>query len=441
MAVTLNSTPTPTYTGFIGTQTATVTSTTFSPPANSLIIVVVNAYESFNNVWGAATATDSLGSHLTWTVEPQADSTQSVGGVWVAYAQCPSAQTNMTVSVSLDAGSGQYVFLAELSVIVQTGAHATTPIVNITKGTAAASPCSASITPSNTGSALMLAVTKIASTATADTAGTGMYLSTVSNHGTASMDAAWYGTVSGFTATTSGSAVAQSVATTDASPVFQYIAFEVAPAAGGSTPISAAETGSGSEAGAVAASTSASETGTGTDAASVATSRPASETGSGADAGSLAASIPGADLGSGVESGSVAASLPAAETAAGADAGSVAAASSAADTAAGADSGAVLVLVTATDVASGADSASPVTAALLATETVFGAEGFLIAAALTATETGAGLDAGSKTDGSITFGRASFAHSAAPAATGRALAAPASAAFTHGSAPASRIGG
>jgi hypothetical protein len=90
---------------------SSVISNTFSPPANSLLMAyLVSPFSA------AVTATDSLGSHLNWTQK----SSEIFGGecqaeVWIA--DCPSAQTNMTVSFTGFSGTN-----CDVGVIVLTGA-------------------------------------------------------------------------------------------------------------------------------------------------------------------------------------------------------------------------------------------------------------------------------------------------------------------------------
>lgn len=80
-----------------------VASNTFSPPASSVIVLMVVTIGPSNVVSSVSSVTDSLGSHLTWGLISGARcNTNNVGNlggtceVW--YASCPSAQTNMTVT-------------------------------------------------------------------------------------------------------------------------------------------------------------------------------------------------------------------------------------------------------------------------------------------------------------------------------------------------------
>lgn len=80
-----------------------VASNTFSPPASSVIVLMVVTIGPSNVASSVSSVTDSLGSHLTWALISGARcNTNNVGNlggtceVW--YASCPSAQTNMTVT-------------------------------------------------------------------------------------------------------------------------------------------------------------------------------------------------------------------------------------------------------------------------------------------------------------------------------------------------------
>lgn len=230
MAVVYSSTtPSDTESGWVGTQSTTIVSNAFSPPANSLIVVVVSASEGFNSVWDTPTFTDSLGSHLTWTLaRAQADSVASFGACWVAWANCPSAQTNMTVSVTLGiADASQYILGAMLQPLVFTGADTTAPIVNISSGLSSTNSASVGMTPIYAGSNLLIAAARIATDATADTAGAGCYLKTSYVFG-AAHGIAWYGTSTNPTAT-AGNPQTMALTTTDTGNAWQYVAFEIAP--------------------------------------------------------------------------------------------------------------------------------------------------------------------------------------------------------------------
>lgn len=224
------STPAYKYTGFIGTATATVVTNTFSPPANSVIVVVIEAIESFTDAWTTPTVTDSLATHLTWSIAAsQADTASSFGAVWVAWASCPSAQTNMTVSVGLAVGAGQYISTALVAPYVVTGAYATAPITNIQQGISSTQSASSVLTPIYNDSALFMVATRMATSATTDTAGTGCFAPVAVAAGGGSYGVAYLGTSGVFTNTVASTAATVALNTTDAGNVWQWIAFEVAP--------------------------------------------------------------------------------------------------------------------------------------------------------------------------------------------------------------------
>lgn len=113
-----------------GSQTVpALVSNSFSPPAGSQIWVFWGANDDPNSGQPAApTITDSLGTHLTWnqTDWSRAADTSNIGNgqaaIW--WANCPSAQTNMTVTVTngSQANSGEDAHLAP---VVFTGADTT----------------------------------------------------------------------------------------------------------------------------------------------------------------------------------------------------------------------------------------------------------------------------------------------------------------------------
>lgn len=246
MAVALTLAPV-TDSGFLGTQTVNVTSAAFSPGAGTLIIVKVNALESFFSAWSVPTITDSLGGHLTWTLAAtQADAVTTVGGAWVFWAPCPSAQTNMTVTVSLGVGAGQYVAIATLGIEVVSGSDQVNPIINITKGTHTGSPLAISITPTYTGSALSFLENKTvgAGSATTDTASAGnLILGARTNGGGSAMATGIFGSAGPtYTSTTAGGTQVMGVTSPDTTPAFQYIGFEIAVPSGTSFPRTAADT-------------------------------------------------------------------------------------------------------------------------------------------------------------------------------------------------------
>lgn len=224
-----STTPAATQSGWLGTSSVNVVSNTFSPPAASLIVVALGAQESFTSAWNVPTFTDSLGSHLTWTIaRTQADTQQSFGACWVAWAYCASAQTNMTVTATMSiADAGQYIGGALLAPIVFTGADTIAPIVNVVAGVSTSASVSAVVSPIYTGSNLLMVATRTTANATASTAGSGCYLKESYVFG-AAYGVVWLGDNITPTAT-SGADETLALQTTDSGNVWQYIAFEVAP--------------------------------------------------------------------------------------------------------------------------------------------------------------------------------------------------------------------
>ncbi len=116
-----------------------VASNVFSPPANSVIVLMVVTINPSGAVASVSSVTDSLGSHLTWALIPGArsntNSSGNLGGtceIW--YASCPNAQTNMTVTPTYTnpagAGNGEGFVLPIVftgAATTQNGAVATDP--------------------------------------------------------------------------------------------------------------------------------------------------------------------------------------------------------------------------------------------------------------------------------------------------------------------------
>lgn len=129
---------TPLSKAIVGSATSQV-SNTFSPPAGSVVVLMVSVGAAAGSSQSVASVTDSLAGHLTWgLINGPTDGTGgninarenvSIGGgvtgataeMW--YASCPSAQTNMTVTPTFAqaalSGGGQ------VAVAVLTGADTT----------------------------------------------------------------------------------------------------------------------------------------------------------------------------------------------------------------------------------------------------------------------------------------------------------------------------
>lgn len=129
MALALDgSTPTAvTANGSIGAgATSTLTTSSFTPPSGSLLVVVFGTNEGAGGATSSFAVTDNLGSHLSYThLTQQGNNTQDVQvNVWWAAVSTSSA---MTVSASY-ANSIAQTSPSLLRVLVITGAETGSPI-------------------------------------------------------------------------------------------------------------------------------------------------------------------------------------------------------------------------------------------------------------------------------------------------------------------------
>jgi hypothetical protein len=363
-----------------GTQTATQVSKTFSPPAGSVIIVNAVALSSGVSDWSATpfAITDSLGSHLSWNLKvdryDNSDSQYSER-IAVFWAYCPSAQTNMTVSVTVGTTTGQYIFGIDCKPDVWTGANTSGPVGAVISGTAASSnTLSEAITPTAAGSALVLYGGPTFDGTANPTAGSGCY---GVNPGSSAVYflGEWYGTSGGPTLTPNTSPVTMAMTFTGPQ-TWQYVGYEVLAAAGAVTAAGTLSV-SGTAAGQAPASAAAAVTLAGTAAARA----PAAATGALAVSGSAAAAAPVTVAGSAAFAGTASATGPGAATAAGAlavtgtasatapapAAGSVTVAGTAAAAAPAGAGGSLALTGTATAAAPSAPAAGSVTVAGTAT--------------------------------------------------------------------------
>lgn len=88
-----------------------IASNSFTPPAGSVIVVLVNAGGPSNSAQSVSSMTDSLGTHLGWALITGARcNTNNVGNlggsceVW--YAKCPTAPGSMTVTANFAVNTG-----------------------------------------------------------------------------------------------------------------------------------------------------------------------------------------------------------------------------------------------------------------------------------------------------------------------------------------------
>ena len=233
MALARTTSPAIVLSGYEGVSPVSLASNTFSPPAGAIIVCTAMATNSYApGGWSAATITDSLGSHLTWTAGATMSSdVVNKGGTWTWWAYCPSSQTNMTVTPTLAAGAGQYIVGMAVAIDVWTGANTSNPIGASANGAFTGQDLTESLTPNATGSALMMAATDAAVTGT-PTAGTGFYLlGKDAGAGNWAGGTGWYGTSSAFTPSTASTAENLSIVGGTSSAVFDWVTYEVLAAA------------------------------------------------------------------------------------------------------------------------------------------------------------------------------------------------------------------
>lgn len=163
MALALHaSTPAPTTWGM---NTATATTASFSPPASSVIFIVVSTSMGASGSQQISSVTDNLATHLAWAQLKSAGGTAAIanppesaswdGEVEVWWAVCASAQTAMTVTVTLNAPSFNVSGTAAglLSALVFSGAASTQNGAVATTGTSSASGApSRTLTTAGSGS-------------------------------------------------------------------------------------------------------------------------------------------------------------------------------------------------------------------------------------------------------------------------------------------------
>jgi hypothetical protein len=215
------STPAAKITGFLGSSPETTVSNAFSPPAGSEIVVCAGAYDSYFGTTTAPSITDSVG--LTWTRIALEQPTTHYGQIVAWRASCPSAETNMTVSVTFTARSGgQYIVNIMVAPLVFTGVG-TGVTGAIISGFVTGASLSESITPQAVGSAIIELICAAGTTMTVTGAGTGCYARTSS----ATYCMGWVGTASGPTLTVSTSPENITATATGTTPKLNYIGFEV----------------------------------------------------------------------------------------------------------------------------------------------------------------------------------------------------------------------
>lgn len=389
------------------TNTTSYTTGSFTPVAGDMLVVAV--YAQGTNVAATATMSGSANG-LTFDIADSilANGTSATLLLFVSdlVPSSPSAMT-VTFDCSADAATGAIVTVGRVSGMSLSGLAAVLQTVGTNSNVTTGSPASLTFPSAPGSSNIVIAVLGNNTSNTGVTAPSGFTSASSNNFATPTTGMqVVYDAASAPTTVTWGSTSAT---------VGGTIAIELDTSAS-STPISASDTGSGSDAAAVDAALDASDSGAGADGAAVAVATAASDTGAGSDAASVAAGLTPADTGSGADSASVAAGLTASDTGAGADSASVAvavtltdtgtsvdaisvntggsAAVSPGDTGAGSDAASVAAAVPAGDTGAGADAAS-VSATILATETGAGANTASVAAGVTGSDSSSGANSAS----------------------------------------------
>lgn len=114
------------------TAVSSGTSNSFSPPAGSLLVCTTGC--PFSSGITVSSITDSLGSHLNWTKLIQAQHNADAE-IWAA--DCPSAQTGMTVTVNYSTATAR----PAVGVLVMTGAgNVAAQVANNNVGSSTSSP-------------------------------------------------------------------------------------------------------------------------------------------------------------------------------------------------------------------------------------------------------------------------------------------------------------
>lgn len=380
-------------------------------------LIVVKA-----QTWDATTAAGTpSGGSLTYTRQVTTSTTgfATYGTIFTATA---SSGTTFTVTLSAPAASCYHSMLIE----VWPGAQvAATPATATAKYSAASLP-SMTITTTGTGSA----VTSLSGDAQSLAPGTPTYSSggtgeTFANGSTGSDSVQYYWWQN---AATAGSQTVGMGA--PAGQKWNMASLEIQ-ASSSTTPISSSDTGTGTDAGTVTASTSSSDTGTATDAGSVTAAITSAETATATDSsGTVAALTSSAETGAATENqkvlpqssdsgtasesaivGPVSADTAVAtetqvvmvfssDSAVATDSGVVGATLSSADTGAASDVGIVLAAISQSDTATATDANGPVVVGIFSSDSATATDAVsLLRANLTGTETGTATDGQSVSTG------------------------------------------
>jgi hypothetical protein len=131
----------------------TATTASFTPPANSLLVVLASGDNNSVNSTGTFSVTDNLGAHLTYTQRVFASNTDSpaAGSQAIIYTAPVTSSAPMTVSVThTDNGGGGD--LAAQVVVVTDGGNLPTVGTNAKQAFTSGSVASCSYTATATGS-------------------------------------------------------------------------------------------------------------------------------------------------------------------------------------------------------------------------------------------------------------------------------------------------
>jgi hypothetical protein len=240
------STPAVNLSGFLGTQTASLASNSFTPPAGSVIVVTAWAGDSFQNDWDAAKPTISnSGTALTWTqISSQFNNGLTNKSIrttsWWAFTA--TAPGSMTATVAEGVQAGQTLTFMAVAVDVWTGALTSGPIgATANSNSTTGGTRTVAITPTALGSALVMAGGNWNdATTVAITAGTGCFLLDDANQGVCALAAGqiWLGSGSTTpTLTTTLSSVNLIASSSSATFAWSVVAYEVLPGTVTETPL------------------------------------------------------------------------------------------------------------------------------------------------------------------------------------------------------------
>jgi hypothetical protein len=280
--------------------TATVATASFTPPANSIIEVGWAGNTGTATDPAAPSITDSLASHLTYTLldwKHRTSPAPTVDGQTAKWrAVVGASPLPMTITVTTGTGSGARQ--AAIKVWVLTGADTTTPIgAHGGTGSTSAASIAQAYTASATGGQVFGAVCDW-DLKGAMTAGTGATRDGSANVGTDFTYGFFHRTSAD---DVSGVSNTLNITVPGTSTNLSWCYAEVLPASGGATPISLAEAGSGTEALAVAAAVPLAEAASAADSLAASSSTPLTDGGAAGQSIAVAAGVSLGDAGTAVD--------------------------------------------------------------------------------------------------------------------------------------------